>query len=233
MRVYTYYTPTPLYSEDSQRRLIDVWSRSWSRLGWEPIVLNEGDAMLHPQYERFKKYVWNLPTEYGHEYEGACFLRWLAMASQETDGGGGVMTDYDVINYKFTPKPDRVMDADKMYFLCDYEPFNTISMGVVAGARHHYEWFCNLFMNWVPHPQHDWNKKAKLFHCSDLSMLVRMFESRTHEKPEWATKVSNVQAIFEPSREHWKTAPLVHYGFQMHHAGYWPKADWIEKLRPF
>lgn len=229
MRVYCYYVPIPLYTEESQRKLIDVWARSWSKQGWEPIVLNEGDAKLHPNYSKFKRHVWNLPTEYGHEYEGQCFLRWLAMAAQETDGGGGVLTDFDVINYGLKPAP---VNPEEMYFLCDYEPHNTISMGVVIGAREHYEFFCRLFADWVP-DKHDWNSHAGLFHCSDLSMVTRMFEDKTWKKPAWATKVSNVQAIFDVSRSQWNTAPLVHFGYNMFHAGYWPKHEHIERLRPF
>lgn len=227
MRVYTYYTPIPLYSEDSQRRLIDVWARSWSKQGWEPIVLHEGDAKLHPNYTKFRRHVWNLPTEYGHEYEGACFLRWIAMAAQETDGGGGVLTDYDVINYGWKPRP---VNPEEMYFLSDQE--NRISMGVVIGARKHYEYFCNVFANWVP-DTHDWNRNAGLFHCSDLSMAVRMFEEGTWKKPSWAKKMGKIQALFGHKPEAWRTSLLVHYGYDMFHAGHWPKCDWIEKLRPF
>lgn len=230
MRVYTYYTPIGLYDRDSQERLIDIWARSWSKAGWEPIVLNEGDAMLSPHYDEFRKAVWKLPTEYGHEYETTCFLRWLAMSAQETGGGGGTMTDYDVINYGFPPiAPIK----DEMLFFCDYAPHDTISLGVVTGTRAHYSYFCDLFLNWVPHPQHDWNPKAKLLHCSDLSMLVRMFENKTHYKPEWAKKVSNVQAIYMKEHDDWKTAPLVHYGYNMKRSGHWPKWAWIEKMRPF
>lgn len=229
MRCYTYYMPIPMYSEDSQRRLIDIWARSWAKQGWEPILLNEGDAKLHPNYEDFRRAIWGLPTEYGHEYESSCFLRWLAMAAQETDGGGGVLTDYDVVNYRFKPRP---VNPEEMYFLSDQ--VNRITMGVVIGARKHYEFFCNLFANWTP-DKHDWNASAGLFHCSDLSMVTRMFEDGTWDKPAWAKKLNNFQAIFgqEPKPNAWRTAPLVHYGYNMKHAGYWPKYSFIETLRPF
>jgi hypothetical protein len=35
------------------------------------------------------------------------------------------------------------------------------------------------------------------------------------------------------SQPGWETAPLVHYGYEMHAAGNWPKWEHIERLRPF
>lgn len=226
MRVYTYYTPISLYPDDSQTKLIEVWARSWRKQGWEPIVLNEGDAMLHPLYSEFKQHISKLPTEYGHEYEGACFLRWLAMAAQETDGGGGMLTDYDYINYGFSPRAPGLL---KMQIFCEPPPIE-VTMGLVLAPRMAYEEFCKIVLSWKP-SQADWNPNAKLYHCSDLSLLVRMFEHKNFVKPDWMEKVHGFSGLFP--RESYKTAPLVHYGYEMKHAGLWPKYKHIEKLRPF
>jgi hypothetical protein len=227
MRVYTYYMPIGLYDEYSQRKLIEVWARSWSKFGWEPIVLNEGDAQQHPWYWDYKAHVWNLPTEYGHDYEGSCFLRWLAMAAQATDGGGGMMTDYDVINYGLSPMPP---DPNKMKIFCEPPPI-PVDMGAVLGTKKHYEEICKIHMGWKPHPIHDWNNSAKLLHCSDLSLMVRMFENGNFPKPEWLVKTFGYSGRFP--RPSYKTARLVHYGYDMKLAGHWPKWTWIERLRPF
>lgn len=229
MRCYTYYMPVGLYDDESQRRLIDVWARSWEKHGWEPIVLNEGDARQHPMWERFNQRVSSLPSEYGPLYDRACFIRWLAMAAQEAGThGGGIMLDYDVINYGLSP---REPDPNKMVVFCEHPPI-PVDLGAVLGTREHYQKMCEIIANWTP-DKNDWNDSSTYhgYHCSDLSLLVRMFEHKNFPKPEWLQKECGVQGRFP--RESFKTAPLVHYGFDMKHAGFWPKYQWIEKLRRF
>lgn len=227
-RCYCYYEPVGMYDDHSQRALIDVWARSWRKQGWDPIVLNPGDAMQHPMWERFEANVSKLPSEYGPLYDKACFRRWLAMAAQ-TSGkhGGGLLLDYDVINYRMTPfEPE----PDKMVLFC--ETRQSICMGCVMGTQAHYEFMSNLMANWKVGPE-DWNDSTTYrgYHCSDLSMLVRMFDGKNWPKPEWLVKEPGVQGFFP--RETFRTAPVVHYGFEMKAAGFFPKYQHIERLRPF
>lgn len=224
MNVYTYYMPVPgLWSEDSQRALIDVWARSWKKQGWNPVVLNEEDAKKHPRYAEFKKKYWSLPTEYGHDYEGACFLRYVAVAA----AGGGMMTDYDVINYGVPPSE---ADPTKMIFYSDQSAGQPESTGCTLAPQSLYEGLCQLFFEWVP-DKRDWNPNSKPpgLHCSDLTFVNQMFAG-LRPKPEWA-QVRPGCAIFPEVT--WKTSPMVHYCYAMHAAGYWPKHEHIEKIRPF
>ena len=229
MRCYCYYMPVGLYDEESQRKLIDVWERSWRKSGYEPIVLNEGDAKQHPMYDKFNENVSKLPSEYGPNYDRACFMRWLAMAAQ-TDGkyGGGLMLDYDVISYGF---PVIEPDPDKMKIYCEHPPV-PIDMGAVLGTREQYEAMASIYANWTP-DQGDWNKSKTYngYHCSDLSLLVRMFEHKNYPKPPWLVKEFGYSGRFP--RPSYKTAQIVHYGYDMKLAGHWPKWQHIERLRPF
>jgi len=219
--VFTYYSHIPgLYDERSQRALIDIWRRSWLKAGWSPIVLDESVARQHPRYQFFKDRYWSLPAEYGNDYCGACFFRWLGVAQM----GGGMLTDYDVINYGFEPRNPA---PDRMIIFCD-DPPPTIFMGAVLGTQYHFAQMAQLFADWGP-DQHDFNHTANMMHCDDLSMLVRMFETKTYPKPDWLVK-ENGCALFD--YESWKTARLVHYGYAMRAAGHWPKHEWIERLRP-
>lgn len=217
--VYTYYMPIPeLYDEDSQRRLIEIWARSWQKQGWNPVVLDETHARAHPRYDFFREHFWALPTTYGHEYCGACFMRWLAVSAM----GGGMLTDFDVINYSFAP---READPAKMIIFCDSP---SIFMGAVLGSQQHFLDFSELFAAWKP-DEHDFNHSAGQHHCDDLSLLLRM-ECGTYPKPPWFAKAPGCSLWDNLS---FRTAPLVHYGYELKARGYFPKWQWVEKLRPF
>jgi hypothetical protein len=224
MKVFTYYMPTPVWPERNQLDLIDIWKRSWIKRGWEPVVLTEDDAKTHPKFSYYKEKIWALPTEYGHDYEGACFMRWLAVAQ----AGGGMMTDYDVINYEFLPSD--LPPLDKMFIVADNPPA-WIFMGAVAGPQQHFQDMADIFTAWVP-DEHDMNTTSKTYygmHCSDLSMLKRMFETKTYPKPDWLTRCPGCSIIGD--HPGWKTAKLIHFTANMREFGHWPKTE-LEKIRP-
>lgn len=74
--------------------MIALWTRSWRSFGWDPMVLTMGIARAHPLYHRFNEHVLMFRSRNVGNYDHLCWLRWLAFAVT----GGGVMTDYDVIN---------------------------------------------------------------------------------------------------------------------------------------
>jgi hypothetical protein len=228
MKVFTYYMPVPdLWSEESQRALIDIWARSWAKAGWEPVVLTEDDAKAHPGFSHYREKFWALPTEYGHDYEGGCFMRWLAVAR----AGGGMMVDYDVINYGFLPS--HIFVENKMTIYADNPPTG-VFMGAVSGHRHHFQEMADIFAAWEP-DQNDLNSTSASadyqdYHCSDLTMLVRMFDDKTSPKPNWLTRRAGCALFPHPT---WETSKLVHYAYAMRAADYWPKHEHIEKIRAF
>lgn len=222
--VFTYYMPVPgLWSNESQQALLEIWRTSWYKAGWNPVVLDETFLQGCPQYAAYKEKYWSLPTEYGHDYEGACFIRWLATAHL----GGGMMVDYDVINYGFEP---RKPDPTQMILFCD-DPPGTIFMGAVLGIREHFQEMADIFATWEP-SDYDINWGTTWYgkhHCSDLTMLERMFDHKNRERPPWLIRQPGCALFDYPT---WRTSKLVHYGFRMKAAGFWPKADWINKIRP-
>ena len=98
MNIYTYYQSLHPHEQSENMWLLDIWKKSWSCHGWNPVVLTLDDAKSHPLYESFYKECYKFPTVNSKEYEMACYVRWLAMTSRT-----GWMTDYDVINYGFEP----------------------------------------------------------------------------------------------------------------------------------
>jgi hypothetical protein len=225
--VVTYYVPVPgLWSDESQRALIAKWKLSWEKYGWTATVLSEADVRTHPRFDFFNDHFRAKPTEYGVEYTTASFMRWLAAAHYSNLRDGYIMlTDYDVMNHGLEPiEPDPLHRK----IFCD-EPPSSIFMGVVAGTAQNFLDMAELFAAWKP-DELDYNHHAKCYHQDDLSMLVRMFESRTRPKPDWLIKVPGC-ALFDYSS--WRTSKLVHYGYAMKQAGYWPKADYVGNIRAF
>ena len=100
MKIYTYYQNI---NHDRQPELIDLWKISWSRQGYEPIVLNLEDAKRHPYFDTlntemrriFKEITNNEISEYGM----SCWFRWLAYATQADEKF--YVSDYDAINVNF------------------------------------------------------------------------------------------------------------------------------------
>lgn len=220
--VFTYYSSVPsLYDEASQRALIDVWARSWAKAGWAPVIIQEKYFKHTPGYAFLKKRFLQHPTEYGDDYTLACYMRWAAAAHY----GGGMLVDYDVINYGFEP---RHAIPDRMIIFCD-EPPASVFMGAVLGTKKHFEKMVDIFATWTIRPE-DTGAQANWWYYNDLMILERLFHTTHHNKPAWLVK-ENGCALFP--YDSWRTARLVHYGYAMKAAGHWPKQDWIEVMRPF
>lgn len=222
--VVTYYVPVPgLWSDESQQKLIAIWKHSWEKYGWKATVLTDRDVHTHPRFAFFDEHFRAKPTEYGVEYTTACFIRWLAAAHYAAPRTGQVMlTDYDVINHGFVP----IESTEELRIFCD-EPPASVFMGAVLGKAQHFLDMAELFAAWKPDDL-DWNHNAQCFHQDDLSMLVRMFETGSRPKPDWFIKVPGC-ALFDYGS--WRTSPLVHYGFAMKARKFWPKCDFVGKIR--
>jgi hypothetical protein len=222
-KVFTYYVDVPgLWSPASQWALIDVWKRSWAKAGWDPIVVIQKDVETHPRFPFFWEHFMAKPTEWGPIYTTACFIRWLAMAHL----GGGMLVDYDVINYGFTP---REYDPEQMVIFCD-DPPGGVFMGAILGSAQHYLDVSEIWAATKASNPEDWNPTINQLHQDDLSLLVRMFIAQNLKKPDWLVVKPGCALFDYPT---WTTSKLVHYGYAMRSKGYWPKHEHIEKIRPF
>lgn len=225
--VVTYYVPVEgLWSDESQRKLIEKWKESWEKYGWTATALVEADVKTHDRFAFFNEHFRGKPTEYPIDYTSACFMRWLAASHYARPRGEFVLlSDYDVINHGLEPVE---AEPGRMKIFCD-EPPTSVFMGAVLGGWKQFLDMAELFAAWKPDDL-DYNYNAKCFHQDDLSMLVRMFETGTRLRPEWFTKVPGC-ALFDYSG--WRTSKLVHYGFAMKAAGFWPKHEFVGKIRRF
>jgi hypothetical protein len=115
VKIYTYYQDI---NHSSQQELIDLWKISWSRQGYDPIVLNSEDAKKHFYYETLNSEMRRIFKEITNQeigkYGMSCWFRWLAYATQKEEKF--YVSDYDAINVNFPlTEPSNklhLMDAD-------------------------------------------------------------------------------------------------------------------------
>lgn len=98
MNIYAFYEKIDDKIDIEYKKIIKLWKDSWSKNGWNPIVLNLNDSKKHPEYEDFYDIIQQHPSIHKRNYIDLCYLRWLAIANL-----GGWYTDIDMININFKP----------------------------------------------------------------------------------------------------------------------------------
>jgi len=135
MKIYTYYQDIDF---SAQQELIDVWKISWSRQGYEPIVLNLHDAKKHPYFETLNSEMRRIFREIANkeivEYGMSCWFRWLAYATQTEEKF--YVSDYDAINVNFPITEPN----DKLHLMDDACPF------LASGTPKQFENLCKAFV---------------------------------------------------------------------------------------
>ena len=95
------------FSKDSQK-IIKIWRKSWSKNGWNPIILNESWARKNPLYFKLKEVL-------KHRYPLSCYMRLLAYCQYVRINGPTLYSDYDVINYSFNPNVLNFITGDSFF----------------------------------------------------------------------------------------------------------------------
>lgn len=181
MKVYTYYDPTVQQCGlPPQDGVIRLWYDSWRKFGWKPRVLTDRMVRQHQEFKKFSEKINTLPTINARAYENACYLRWLALQ----DAGGGWMTDYDVMNFGFKPRPGRgqVEMLDLTYVPCAVW---SSTLGIAS--------ICRMIMR----------HKTTESHVSDMHIFKSKFDSKKFGPPGTECVEFGVPG--------WQNAPLVHF----------------------
>ena len=135
MKIYTYYQDI---SHSSQNELIDLWKISWSRHGYEPIVLNLEDAKKHSYFETLNTEMRRIYNEITgkqiNAYGMSCWFRWLAYATQTEEKF--YVSDYDAINVNFPVTEPN----DKLHLMDNDCPF------LASGTPKQFENLCKAFV---------------------------------------------------------------------------------------
>ena len=117
MKVYTFYGQKESHHFPSED-LVEYWYESWKQAGWHPQVLGSVDIQRTKFTNLFMERVRELPTVNSNMFELWCYSRWLALQQ----AGGGVMSDYDVINYGLPPQEhtSELESYSEFYWGCVY-----------------------------------------------------------------------------------------------------------------
>jgi hypothetical protein len=182
--VFTYFDDI---NRPNEVELMKYWKSSWRKHGWTPVILGDADFSSVKGSERFKASVSKLPTINTKEYELACYKRWLAMSVR-----GGLMVDYDVLNYGFTPD----MAVKQNGTLVFYEA--KIPSAVLGSARQ-FQRMCNELERYEPCKEDNIDGKP---HVSDMFVVQRLWENNGFK---------HVPVMKQFGEDGWKDALLVHY----------------------
>jgi hypothetical protein len=206
MKVFTYYDDF----KNRKEPLIDLWKESWSKHGWNPIVFTPDDAQRHPNFRSFVNAVSRLPTVNNKKYELACYVRHLAMSM----AGGGLLTDYDVMCYGFTPQAmtDIASKHPGENFICTLHHSGVPC--AVYGRPGGFEWLCSQMMNWSP-ANHRVGSRGP--HLSDMIICQRL-------------KMHRENVCINYLVEGWEQALLVHFSSRQSEGR--KKSDLIREVRP-
>lgn len=192
--VFTYYQRA---SKRDDLPLIKRWSENWAGAGFEPVVLCEEDAKLHPGFQYYREIIRRFPTTNIPLYEQACFMRHLAMAKR-----GGLLLDYDVFNFGLSPEEltEKVGFGDVPVFL---EP--TLVPCAVAGNAKAFDYLCDMIDTYIVKTSDHVNGRP---HVSDMT-IFRQFEFP--RVPLCAEHGCTGSAKRDDFGDGWKQAKLVHF----------------------
>lgn len=184
MNVYTYF----LHINDAALPVIALWKESWSAHGWNPVVLGPDDFKKYHSAEEYHKSISALPTINMPEYEHSCYHRWAVMQAV----GGGLLVDYDVMNYGF--KPADLPETGSGILMLDRN-----SPSVVLGTAEAFQNACDAFQNYSITDQDNINGRP---HTSDMHIANKLCGGSVFKR----------KVVCEEYRDFgWDSAPLVHF----------------------
>jgi hypothetical protein len=194
MNIYTFYEPINNSTFSDNKKILEVWKKSWSYYGWNPIVLTLEDCKKHSFYEKYREKCESFPTVNDKNYEILCYLRWLAMANL-----GGWHCDFDVINYGFEP-----IDYKEKIVSCTHW---SLGASTVHLPKNGYENLINLIYNYEV-SEKDINTEFKRHHVSDMTILNNL---RNYCNIDLCLDCEAVYSLTNHGQELWTKMKLIHF----------------------
>ena len=103
--IYAYYESLQANNQAVEFSKANLWKDSWTRAGWNPVMLNSSHAQISPQRIKLQKKLlqtYPLLEKTKNESVEVIQLRYNRLCAIHAAGGGWI-SDYDVLNYGFTP----------------------------------------------------------------------------------------------------------------------------------
>lgn len=132
--IYAYYESLQARDQAVEFSKANLWKDSWTRVGWNPVMLNSSHAQISPNRIKLQKKLletYPLLEKEKNESVELIQLRFNRLCSIHAAGGGWV-SDYDVLNLGFSP---IVADA--------YEKNSFVIMGIPASVFYISKDICN------------------------------------------------------------------------------------------
>lgn len=204
----------PINNIDRIDDLINLHVKTFQHYGWEVVLLDESVAAKHKDYELFNNPDTILARSRNPwEYTRACYMRWLAYAV-----AGYPFSDFDVINYGFTPT-----DAINIKSSAAGNSPVFISAAGAMGLTEGSEWqhVIDTYINFINNPVVEGVIKEDI---NDMTIMRQLH-------PEWYSWISysDVNFVKDYSHPGWDLAKMVHFP---HGLTPIPRVDSIMKVRP-
>ena len=124
--IYAYYESLLSKDQNIEFAKANLWKDSWSRAGWNPVMLNSSHAQISPQRIKLAEKmmsIFPLLNRQNNESQDVLQLRWNRLCALHAAGGGWI-SDYDVLNLGFTPSMGE--EWEKSPFVIAGKPANVM-----------------------------------------------------------------------------------------------------------
>lgn len=175
MKIYTYYEEINF---SQQKEMLELWRESWTKMGFEAIILSKEDAKKSPDYDLFvkkMKYIFKEIT--GQElspYGLSCFVRWLAYSTAKNKQEKFLVSDYDVINSGCWKTSDPLIDGLHL--------FDDACPCMASGTALDFKKLCDLFFEITVKRIDILKEQANHYH--DQEFFVYNFVPRFNDSAE-------------------------------------------------
>lgn len=112
--IYAYYESLQANDQAVEFSKANLWKDSWTRAGWNPVMLNSSHAQISPNRIKLQKKLiqtYPLLEKTKNESVEVIQLRYNRLCAIHAAGGGWI-SDYDVLNYGFTPSISDAYEAN-------------------------------------------------------------------------------------------------------------------------
>jgi hypothetical protein len=209
VKVYTYFSEVRMLHDPD---LLELWKSSWARHGWEPVILQEADAVRADpaMVDRLRR----SPLLKSHpanppEYVLACLLGYVPMT---TILEPALKTDIDVICNGY--RPEHVPNCSFPLTFLSYGR----SLGALYGGAAAWRMIEAILEGAPCLPNFD-PEALRKDNCDQYALAVVM-------PPEWANGDPGVPCKVIP-QPGWREAPMIHFpnNFTPH-----PRSQFIRSL---